>query len=88
MENNSIIQKAFNAGYLIEKYLPTLFKFLASGFMDRNSPFAKGFIAGGLEYDKEQELSRPLPLSPEERRGANQTPPLDSNVEPEDDLEL
>jgi hypothetical protein len=52
---NAIIQKAFNAGYLIEKYLPQLSKMLVKGFQNSKQPFAQGFIAGSNEYAQEKE---------------------------------
>ncbi len=51
---NAIIQKAFNAGYLIEKYLPQLSKMLVQGFQDKTSPFAEGYIAGSKEMMAER----------------------------------
>jgi hypothetical protein len=78
MTDNAIIQKAFNAGYLIEKYLPRLFTLLAKGFQDKSNPFAEAFIAGGLEFDMEQ--MRVLTSVKQE--------PEQSLEAPEDDLEL
>lgn len=51
---NAVIQKAFNAGYLIEKYLPQLSKMLVKGFQDKTSPFAEGYIAGSKEMIAER----------------------------------
>jgi hypothetical protein len=51
---NAVIQKAFNAGYLIEKYLPQLSKMLVKGFQDKTSPFAQGYIAGSKEMVAER----------------------------------
>lgn len=87
METNSIIQKAFNAGYLIHKYLPKLFSLLANGFQDKRNPYAEGFIAGGKEYEMEKVRSLP---------GQHQNPSKTLEMEspervlddPEDDLEL
>jgi hypothetical protein len=58
MATNTIIQRAFNAGYLVEKYLPKLSKLLVSGFQDRNSPFAQGFIAGTKEMGMERNQNK------------------------------
>ena len=55
---NAIIQKAFNAGYLIEKYLPKLSQMLVKGFKDKSSPYAEGFIAGSKEMVAERTQSR------------------------------
>lgn len=54
----AIIQKAFNAGYLIEKYLPKLSKVLVNGFQNKQSPFAQGFIAGSQEMVNERVQSK------------------------------
>ncbi len=78
MTDNAIIQKAFNAGYLIEKYLPRLFTLLAKGFQDKSNPYAEAFIAGGREFANEQMRS----LIPEKEG------PEQSLEAPEDDLEL
>lgn len=58
MATGQIIQKAFNAGYLIEKHLPQLSKLLVRGFQDKSSPFAEGFIAGSHEMAKERDRSK------------------------------
>ena len=49
-----VIQKAFNAGYLIEKYLPKLSKLLVKGFQDKSNPYAEGFIGGAKEMATER----------------------------------
>ena len=87
METNSIIQKAFNAGYLIQKYLPRLFLLLSNGFRDKSNPYAEGFIAGGKEYEIEKVRSLPG-----QHQNPDKTQEMDSPEriidEPEDDLEL
>ncbi|MBK8193711.1 MAG: hypothetical protein IPK76_11070 [Lewinellaceae bacterium] len=55
---NAVVQRAFNAGYLIEKYLPQLSKMLVKGFQDKTSPFAVGFIAGSKEMVAEKVQSK------------------------------
>lgn len=54
----SVIQKAFNAGYLIEKYLPKLSQMLVKGFKDKSNPYAEGFIAGSKEMVAERTQSK------------------------------
>lgn len=54
MKPDAIFQKAFNAGYLIEKYLPKLSKMLVKGMQDKTSPFAEGFTAGSSEMELER----------------------------------
>lgn len=56
---NEIIQKAFNAGYLIEQHLPDLSKLLVNGFQERNNPYAEGFIAGANEMGLERARTNP-----------------------------
>lgn len=58
MATGRIIQKAFNAGYLVEKHLPQLSKVLVKGFQDKSGPFAEGFIAGSQECVKERTLGK------------------------------
>ncbi|MFM9947705.1 MAG: hypothetical protein ACKV1O_07180 [Saprospiraceae bacterium] len=54
MATDALFQKAFNAGYLIEKYLPKLSKMLVKGMQDKTSPFAEGFTAGSSEMELER----------------------------------
>lgn len=54
MEENFLYIKAFNAGYLIEKYLPQLAKVLTSSLNDSDNEFIQGFLAGTQEYAKER----------------------------------
>ena len=54
MPTNAIIQKAFNAGYLIEKYLPKLSQALVKGFQDKTHPFVEGFVSGSREMALER----------------------------------
>ena len=54
MPTNAIIQKAFNAGYLIEKYLPKVSKVLVKGFQDHTNPYVEGFVAGSKEMTNER----------------------------------
>ena len=58
MEMNQITQKAFNAGYLIEKYLPQLSQLLVKGFQGSDHPYVQGFVAGSNEMAKERNLSK------------------------------
>lgn len=88
---NAVIQKAFNAGYLIEKYLPKFSKLLVKGFKDKTNPYAEAFIAGSQEFEREQMKSLPSPLTKFIHK-RNETPqkelPEHSKDVPEDDLEL
>ena len=58
MATDQIIQRAFNAGYLVEKHLPQLSKLLVKGFQDSKNPYAQGFIAGSNEFSKEKTVSK------------------------------
>ena len=54
MTANQITQRAFNAGYLVEKHLPQLSKLLVKGFQGSEHPYVKGFVAGSSEMVKER----------------------------------
>ncbi len=58
MQTNQITQKAFNAGYLIEKHLPQLSQLLVKGFQGSDHPYVQGFVAGSNEMTKERTLSK------------------------------
>ena len=58
MEMNQITQKAFNAGYLIEKHLPQLSQLLVKGFQGSEHPYVQGFIAGSVEMSKERSQTK------------------------------
>lgn len=51
---NKIYQKAFNVGYLIEKYLPALSQMLAKSLNNASSTFSEGFLAGSNQYITEK----------------------------------
>jgi hypothetical protein len=55
MENKKIYIKAFNAGYLIEKYLPALSELLVKGIKQQKHPYMQGFIAGTVQCLKEKQ---------------------------------
>ena len=54
MTADQITQRAFNAGYLVEKHLPQLSKLLLKGFQGNEHPYVKGFVAGSSEMVKER----------------------------------
>ncbi len=54
MTANQITQRAFNAGYLVEKHLPQLSKLLVKGFQRSEHPYVEGFVAGSSEMVKER----------------------------------
>lgn len=54
MTEEQQIKKGFNAGYLIAVHRSDLAEKIRSGFIDREGPFAKGFIAGVKEYEHEK----------------------------------
>jgi len=58
MTANQITQRAFNAGYLVEKHLPQLSKLLLKGFQSSEHPYVKGFVAGSSEMAKEREQNK------------------------------
>ena len=51
-------QKAFNAGYLLEKYVPTLSQLLIKNFQDSENDFFVGFLAGSQEYIQEKTMKK------------------------------
>ncbi len=54
MSENTLFKKAFNAGYLIEKYLPQLSKLLKNNLQDSQNTFAQGFLSGSQEMVSEK----------------------------------
>lgn len=56
-------QKAFNAGYLLEKYVPTLSQLLIKNFQDSENDFFAGFAAGSQEYIQEKTMKKSRLLS-------------------------
>lgn len=57
---DSIIQKGFNAGYLLEKHLPQLSQALVKGFQDKENPYVQGFVAGSnaMAQERSQQKSK------------------------------
>lgn len=51
-------QKAFNAGYLLEKYVPALSQLLIKNFQDSENDFFAGFVAGSQEYILEKSMKK------------------------------
>lgn len=51
-------QKAFNAGYLLEKYVPALCQLLIRNFQDSENDFFAGFQAGSQEYLQEKTITK------------------------------
>ncbi|MDX1939530.1 MAG: hypothetical protein SFU99_03205 [Saprospiraceae bacterium] len=54
MSQNATFIKAFNAGYLLEKYVPKLSKLISNSLKDNATAFAQGFSAGSKQYLEEQ----------------------------------
>ncbi len=57
MSEEQQIKKGFNAGYLMAKHKPELSQTMQDGFIDKENPFALGFIAGAKEHG--HEVSKP-----------------------------
>lgn len=53
MEDKTFL-KAFNAGYIIEKYIPALSQLLISNFQNSENDFFEGFIAGSMQCIEER----------------------------------
>ena len=47
---DKIYIKGFNAGYLLEKYLPSLSQLLVRNIQNSEGDFFEGFIAGSNEF--------------------------------------
>lgn len=58
MSKTPVIQKAFNAGYLLEKHQPKLAHQIAKGLQNPKTEFAEGFIAGRLQVELERNQSK------------------------------
>jgi hypothetical protein len=54
MTEQEQIKKGFNSGYLIAKHKPKLSQKLQIGFVDKENSYAKAFLAGVKEYEREQ----------------------------------
>lgn len=83
MSENSLYIKAFNAGYLIEKYLPQLSTLLKNNLQDSQNTFAQGFIAGAQEMVSEKsrfmsnfkDFSKGDKISPDKIKGKDYEEP-------------
>lgn len=54
MSENATIKKAFNAGYILEKYIPKLSKLIQHSLKENATPFMEGFRAGSQQCIQEQ----------------------------------
>lgn len=79
MNENFLYTKAFNAGYLIEKFLPQLAKLLTSSLSDTDNDFAQGFLAGSSQYihEKTPVKSKLLERLKEDAKNSKNQPPKD-----------
>lgn len=48
------MQKAFNAGYFLEKHQPKLARQIAKGLQNPETEFAQGFVAGRKQVEMER----------------------------------
>lgn len=55
--------KGFNAGYLLEKYLPDLSQLLMNSIKEHENPYLLGFQLGRLQLQKEADLDRSIDLT-------------------------
>jgi hypothetical protein len=53
-----VIQKAFNAGYLLEKHQPQLAQQISKGLQNPKSEFAEGFSAGRKQVEMERSQNK------------------------------
>jgi hypothetical protein len=79
MNEHFLYTKAFNAGYLLEKFLPQLAKLLTSNLSDSDNDFAQGFIAGSKQYiqEKAPSKSKLLEKLKQDAKSSNTTPSKD-----------
>ena len=64
MNELELVKKGFNAGYLLNKYDPTLAVKIRTSLADQNHPYALGYVAGMKEYKREQLLGRHKLMAP------------------------
>lgn len=55
---DKIFQKAFNAGYMLEKYVSTLSQLLIKNFQDSENDFFAGFQAGSQQFIGERDKKK------------------------------
>lgn len=79
MNEHFLYTKAFNTGYLLEKFLPQLAKLLTSNLSDSDNDFAQGFLAGSNQYIQEKTLvkSKLLERLKEDAKYSKNTPQKD-----------
>ena len=53
MNQDNLIIKGFNDGYLLQKHKPKLASQIQQGFVDKNHDYAQGFTKGRQEFNKE-----------------------------------
>lgn len=58
MAKTPVIQKAFNAGYLLEKHQPKLAQQIAKGLQTPDSDFGQGFNAGRKQVELERNQNK------------------------------
>lgn len=58
MAKTPVIQKAFNAGYVLEKHQPKLAQQIAKGLQTPDSEFGQGFNAGRKQVEKERNQNK------------------------------
>ncbi len=58
MAKTPVIQKAFNAGYLLEKHQPKLAQQIAKGLQTPDSEFGQGFNAGRKQVEQERNQNK------------------------------
>lgn len=58
MAKAPVIQKAFNAGYLLEKHQPKLAQQITKGLQTPDSDFGQGFNAGRKQVELERNQNK------------------------------
>ena len=57
-DNETLMIKGFNAGYILQKHNPELAKEIRSNLERVNEPYVQGFLAGAKEYEVEMEREK------------------------------
>jgi hypothetical protein len=58
MAKTPVIQKAFNAGYVLEKHQPKLAQQITKGIQSPDSDFSQGFNAGRKQVELERNQNK------------------------------
>lgn len=63
MKNEIQYKAGFNQGYLLSKYMPSLFQLIIKSFDNTNDEYLVGIKQGGVEYNLEKNKNKLNDLS-------------------------